>query len=85
MKKLLLLLATISLFSSCSSVKVSSDYDREASFSSYKTYAFTQEAEALPVGDLNRKRILDAVTNELSAKGFTKSETGCVHASSWNR
>lgn len=74
MKKLLLFLATISLVSSCSSVKVSSDYDREANFSSYKTYAFTKEAEALPVSDLNRKRVLDALTNELAAKGFTKSD-----------
>jgi hypothetical protein len=33
-----------------------------------------KEALELPVGDLNRKRILQAVTNELEAKGFTASD-----------
>jgi Domain of unknown function (DUF4136) len=66
------------LTSSCSSIKVSSDYDRNASFAGYKTYAFTKEAEALPVSDINRARILEAVSNELAAKGFTKSEQSDV-------
>lgn len=74
MKKLLLSLLALGLFSACSTVKVSSDFDREANFASYKTYAFTKEAQELPVGDINRKRILDAVSNELAAKGFTKSD-----------
>ena len=64
--------------SSCSSIKVSSDYDRNASFAAYKTYAFTKEALALPVSDINRARILDAISNELAAKGFTKSEQSDV-------
>jgi hypothetical protein len=64
--------------SSCSSIKVSSDYDRNANFTSYKTYSFTQEAVALPVDDINRTRILDAVSNELAAKGFTKAEQSDV-------
>lgn len=37
---LLLLFALV--FTSCSSVQVASDYDREANFSNYKTYAFFQ-------------------------------------------
>ena len=60
--------------SSCSSVNVSSDFDRNATFSTYKTYAFTKEAEALPVDDINRPRIFNAVTTELAGKGFTKSD-----------
>src|SRR5688572_3009698 len=58
---------------SCSSIKVSSDFDSQANFAGYKTYAFRPEAEALPVDDINRARIINAVTNELAAKGFTKS------------
>lgn len=73
MKKLFLFVTAVALFGACSSVKVSSDFDREANFASYKTYAFTKEALELPVGDINRKRIIDAVVNELSAKGFTSS------------
>lgn len=74
MKKPLLFLIALGIFFACSTVKVTSDYDREANFTAYKTYAFTKEAEELPVGDINRKRVLDAVTTELAAKGFTKSD-----------
>jgi hypothetical protein len=74
MKKLFLFLTALGLLGACSSVKVSSDFDREANFASYKTYSFTKEALELPVGDINRKRVLDAVVNELSAKGFTTSD-----------
>lgn len=59
---------------SCSSVKVSSDFDREANFDGYKTYAFTKEAGEIKVDDINRKRIMDAVSDELAAKGFTRSD-----------
>jgi hypothetical protein len=72
MKNLLLFL-TLS-FCACSGIQVSSDFDREAAFASYKTYTFTKEAEELPVSDINRKRVLDAITTELAAKGFTKSD-----------
>jgi hypothetical protein len=74
MKKLVLFSMALSLLSACSTVKVSSDFDRDANFASYKTYAFTKEAEALPVGDINRRRVMDAVANELTAKGFSKAD-----------
>lgn len=74
MKKLILLLVSGLLAASCSSVKVSSDFDREADFASYKTYAFTKEAGELPIDDINRKRIMDAVSAELAGKGFQKSD-----------
>lgn len=65
----------ILLAASCSStVKVTSDYDKQADFASYKTYAFSQEALKLPISDLNRARIISAIETEMAAKGFTKSE-----------
>jgi hypothetical protein len=75
MKKTTLLLLLVIVAASCSTVKISSDFDKTAGFESYKTYAFTPEALALPINDLNRNRILNAVSAELSAKGFTKQET----------
>jgi hypothetical protein len=74
MKKLFLLLFVTIIAASCSSIKVTSDYDKTAGFASYKTYAFTPEAMNLPLDDLNKNRIITAVTNELTAKGFTKSD-----------
>lgn len=58
----------------CSSVQVSTDFDRNVDFASYKTYAYTPESEQLPIDDLNRRRIITAIDNELNAKGFSKSE-----------
>jgi hypothetical protein len=74
MKKIIPIIIALALTMSCSSTKVSMDYDREANFASYKTYAFTPEANDLPVNDLNKKRIMDAVSEQLAAKGFTKSD-----------
>jgi hypothetical protein len=74
MKKLLLPILILVLTSACATIKVTSDFDKAASFSGYKTYAFTPEALNLNIEELNRKRILTATENELAAKGFTKSD-----------
>lgn len=74
MKNLLLLVCLLVIAASCSSIKVSSDFDKTAGFASYKTYAFTPEALALPLDDINRNRLVGAVEKELAAKGFTKSD-----------
>jgi len=68
----LLLMLTIT---SCVSVKVASDYDKDASFDSYKTFAFFKTGiDKAEISDLDKRRILRAIEAELMAKGFTKSE-----------
>lgn len=63
------------LFLSCSSVSVSSDYDKTVNFSQYKTYAFYKKGiDKLELSDLDKRRILHAVEKEMEAKGFQKSE-----------
>lgn len=60
---------------SCSSVQVASDYDREANFNSYETYAFFKPGiDKAEISDLDKKRILRAIETEMAAKGFTKSD-----------
>ena len=79
MKKLFFLLLILIVAVSCSSIKVSSDFDKTANFAAYKTYAFTDETLAMPLDDINRNRILNIVTAEMAAKGFTKSDqSGCA-------
>ena len=73
MKKLVFV-SLVLIAAACSSLKVSYDFDSQADFTKYKTYAFTQEALNLPIQQLNRARLLSAIETELSAKGFTKSE-----------
>lgn len=66
----------VALFSiSCASVSVAVDYDRQADFSTYKTYAFFKEGiDRTPISDLDKKRILRAIEQNLNAKGMTVSE-----------
>jgi hypothetical protein len=73
MKHVLFIVMVLTM-ASCSSVKVAYDYDKQADFTKYKTYAFTEDVAKMPVDDLNRGRIISAVEAELAAKGFTKSE-----------
>lgn len=62
--------------SSCSSVKVAADYDKNANFTEYKTFAFFKTGiDKAEISDLDKRRILRAIESELMAKGFTKSET----------
>jgi len=71
----LLSLTLLFLVTSCSSVRVTTDYDTEADFSNYKTFAFYKKGiDKVDISDLDKKRILKAVEHELLAKGFTKSE-----------
>jgi len=72
MKKLIFFVAVI--MASCSSVKVAYDFDKQADFTKYKTYAFTEDVAKLSIDELNRDRIISAVETELTAKGFTKSD-----------
>ncbi|MGB5819861.1 MAG: DUF4136 domain-containing protein, partial [Saonia sp.] len=60
--------------SSCSSVRVLSDYDKDANFNTYKTYAFYKTGiDQAQISDLDKKRILKAIDTEMSSRGFVKS------------
>jgi len=64
------------LLASCSSVRVNYDYDKKATFENYKTYAYHKSGiDKVEISDLDKRRILYAIDEQLAAKGFTKSET----------
>ena len=73
MKKLAILLFSVALFG-CSFLQISYDYDKQADFSKYKTYSFTESINEMGVGDLNRDRIIKAVETQMADKGFTMAE-----------
>ena len=61
--------------SSCTSVQVLSDYDTNANFKEYKSYAFYKTGiDKAQISDLDKKRILRAIETEMQNKGFVKSE-----------
>ena len=78
MKKLLKMIPAVLIalvITSCSSVKVAADYDKNAAFDTYKTFAFFKTGiDKADISDLDKRRILRAIETELLAQGYTKSE-----------
>ena len=63
------------VFTSCSTVKVVSDYDSQTNFSKYKTYAFYKPGiDKAKISDLDKKRIMREIKANLTLKGMTISE-----------
>lgn len=64
------------ILTSCSTVNVTYDFDRNTDFNVYKTYNFHHKGiEKLELNDLDKRRILTGIENNLKAKGLVKSET----------
>lgn len=63
------------ILTSCSSVTVYSDYDKTVDFAPYKTYAYFKPGiDKVEISDLDKRRILRAIDDQMQAKGFTKSD-----------
>jgi hypothetical protein len=74
MKNLFILGILLIGLSSCSSIRVSNDFDSKVDLTVYKTYAFYKSGiDQLKMSDLDKKRVLRAIDRELQAKGYTKS------------
>ncbi len=71
---LVLLVITSLLLFSCATPKVVYDYDKETSFSSYKTFNFYPDIQ-LDMNQLDSTRVLQQVENALVLKGLKKSST----------
>jgi hypothetical protein len=70
-----LLFVSFLVLTSCSTVRVATDYDREADFNSYSTFAFYKPGiDKAQISDLDKRRILRAIESKLVAKGMTKSQ-----------
>lgn len=62
------------ILSSCVSVRVVADYDQKMDFQQYKTYAFYKTGiDKAQISDLDKRRILKAIDEEMSKRGFVKS------------
>ena len=72
--RIALLLLPLGILMSCSTVSVLTDYDSNADFASYKSYAFFKTGiDRAQISDLDKRRILRAIETEMAAKGFVKS------------
>ena len=76
LKFLVLPVLALVFLSSCSSVRVLSDYDQKANFNGYKSYAFYKTGiDKAQISDLDKKRILRAIESEMGSRGFVKSDS----------
>ena len=76
MKKIFSFALISVLLISCKSIKVASDYDSQADFNNYKTYAFYKPGiDKLEISDIDKKRILNSIKNSLQSKGLIISNT----------
>lgn len=73
MKYIKLVLLCI-VMTSCSPVRVTSDYEKTAVFSDYKTYNYFSNI-ASGLSELDEKRLISAINTSLSNKGLSLSET----------
>lgn len=63
------------VLTSCSSVRVNSDYDKQVDFTPFKTYAFHKTGiDKAEISDLDKKRILRSIDETMTTKGFSKSD-----------
>ncbi|MEM7087769.1 MAG: DUF4136 domain-containing protein [Bacteroidota bacterium] len=67
-------LSLLLIVSSCTTVRVAADYDKNANFGNYGSFAFFKPGiDKAEISDLDKKRILRAIDAELSVKGMNKS------------
>ena len=72
--KIVMLFFAVAALNSCVSVRVTSDYDENVDFKSYKTFAFYKTGiDKAEINDIDKRRILRAIEAELVAKGYKKS------------
>jgi hypothetical protein len=73
MKKLLVLCLII-IIASCAPIYVNYDYEKGTNFNDYKTYNYYTDLET-GLSELDTKRLLDVLDNQMQAKGFSISES----------
>lgn len=73
-----LVILTILALSSCSSIKVVTDYDKEVDFAQYDTFSFLpwDIQNGKRVNDLDKLIIYKAIANEMRKKGYVKADSG---------
>ena len=74
--KNLSLVCLLFLLNGCYSIRVYSDYDSEANFDSYKSFAFYKSGiDQVEISDIDKKRILKAVEADFKSKNMLISDS----------
>ncbi len=52
---------------SCSGLKIVQDYDSTVNFNRYETYNFTPAADSIPINQMNKRRLFNAISAEMNS------------------
>ena len=66
------------LFTSCTTINVNYDYDKTTDFSAYNTYNYFSDMQT-GMSELDTKRFMDALDNELQNNGFQLSDNASFY------
>jgi len=72
--KIFKIVLLVLLITSCSSIKVNYDYEKNTDFTKYKTYNYYSDLDT-GLNELDSKRLLKALNKNLQIKGMSLSET----------
>jgi hypothetical protein len=73
---LLLSAAFAALFTSCSPVTITTDYDRTVSFQKYKTYALSPAPKGQALSPSSEAALRDTLRAEMTKKGLVEKNSG---------
>jgi len=71
--KYLFLACIFALFSSCSTIYTSSDFDRKTNFNTFKTFSIHEKGfSELKLNDIDKNRVRNNIVSNLTSRGFTQ-------------
>lgn len=69
-------LVAASMLAACSTVTVTTDYDKSAAFGKYKTYALAPAKQGQALSPAAEAALRDTLRSELAARGVTEATSG---------
>jgi len=60
------LIIVLAGLASCSGLKVIQDHDSTINFNRYKTYNFTPSADSIPITQMTKRRLFNAISDEMN-------------------
>jgi len=73
--KLMIPVILVLIITACSTLRISSDYDRKANFGQYSTFNFTKEVDRINLSGLNRDRLKDDIAAQMESRGYKLAAT----------
>lgn len=74
MKRIMFLAIVAMIFTACSSVRTTADWDPSADFRGYQSFNFSKSFDEIKVNDLDKRRIKNAIKTEMEKRGYVLSE-----------